>query len=462
MKKRLLAALLSAAMLCTGGISALAAETAGDAAVSTEAPRGAVGEMATVLEMQAKSGAYSTLTVKTDTYDQIVLHFSANTVLMDTQSGFIANETDIKKGDAVYVYYDDTVMESDPPQSNAQAVLVNLDDNHAPARLLTAENIILSTDRGPTIEAENGTMLVTLPADVDIRPLATKNVASISDIHVGTRFFAWYDVVALSMPGQATATKVVLLPQIDYDITVVQGDIAIAPGAVKNGVAMAPVRKTAETLGFTVTWDGAGKSVLLSNGKIESSVKIGTDSYYYKSAQAIGMTQPKSLGAAAYIKDGVSYVPAELFTMLGTPVVLRGSALFLGGAQGAEIINPVVEQDSAKALADIGLPIDAPKDAKDVKYFIIDGDLAQVTFTLNGEQYTYRASKSEEDNSGVYAEYTKTDKVAVGDINVFIKTVADEGGYVAIWNRAGTQYSLSLLEKSDAAAFTALIKTLVA
>lgn len=420
MKKRLLAALMSAAMLCTG-VPAGAAESVDTPAASAEAPRAAVGEMATVLEMQAKSGMYSTMTVKTDAYDQIELHFSANTVLMDTQTGFIANETDIKKGDQVYVYYDDMVMESYPPQTYAQAVLVNLDDSHAPARLLTAENIILSTDRGPTVEAENGSILVTLPTDVDIRPLATKNVVSLSDIHVGTRFFAWYDVVAMSYPGQATATKVVLLPQLDYDITVVQGDIAIAPGAVKNGVAMAPVRKTAEALGLTVSWDGASKRVLLSDGKIESPVKIGEDSYYYKSVNAIGMTQPKSLGAAAYIKDGVSYVPAELFAMLGTPVVLRGGALFLGGAQGAEIINPVIEQDSAKALADIGLPIDAPKGAADVQYFIIDGKLAQVDFTLDGKEYTYRASKSEEDNSGVYMEFAKTDKVAVGNVNVLSK-----------------------------------------
>lgn len=461
MKKRLLAALMSAAMLCTG-VPAGAAESVDTPAASAEAPRDAVGEMATVLDLQAKSGTYSTMTVKTDTYDQIELHFSVNTVLMDTQTGFVANEADIKKGDKVYVYYDDMVMESYPPQSYAQAVLVHLDDTHAPARLLTVENIVLSTDSGPTIEAENGTVLVTLPADVDIRPLATRNIVSLSDIHVGTRLFAWYDVVALSMPGQATATKVVLPPQIDYDITVVQGDIALAPGAVKNGVAMVPVRKTAEALGLTVTWDGVSKRVLLSDGKIESPVKIGEDSYYYKSVQAIGMTQPVSLGAAAYIQDGVSYAPAELFAMLGTPVVLRGGALFLGGAQGAEILNPVVEQDSAKALADIGLPIDAPQGASDVQYFIIDGKLAQVYFTLDGKEYTYRASKSEEDNSGVYMEFSKTDKVAVGNVNAFIKTIVNDGGYVAIWNRSGIQYSLSLLEKSDAAAFTALVKTLVA
>ena len=32
------------------------------------------------------------------------------------------------------------------------------------------------------------------------------------DLRLGARFFAWYDVVAMSMPGQAGAEQVTLLP----------------------------------------------------------------------------------------------------------------------------------------------------------------------------------------------------------------------------------------------------------
>ena len=66
----------------------------------------------------------------------------------------------------------------------------------------------------------------------------------------------------------------------------------------ENGTVMVPVRKTAEALGFTVTWDGEHNGVKLDNGEVNTIIYIGTDSYYTASSTAIGMSAPESLGAA--------------------------------------------------------------------------------------------------------------------------------------------------------------------
>ncbi|MDO4270074.1 MAG: stalk domain-containing protein [Eubacteriales bacterium] len=441
MKKRILSALLCTALTAACAFAAAPEKVdppVRELPVMRETP---VGEQATVLKMTLKSGVQSEMTVKTDTYDELVLHFADDTLLMDTQTGNGAAESDIKNGDQVYVYYDGSIMESMPPQASLHAVLVNLDKEHAPAHLLTAEAISTSTNSGPTVQTENGGMLVMLPANVEIRPLSTKNIVRLSDIHIGTRFFAWYDTTALSYPGQAVATRVVLPPQTDASFSiVVEGDMALsAGGRMENGVAMAPVRAVGEALGYTVTWNGAQKSVHLTNGTVQTTISIGKDSYFTATAVegADGMSKPMPLGAAAYETKGVSWVPAALFALMGEPVELKNGTLAVGAVENSQILNAVETQDSAKALADIGLPIDAPTGASIVSYAIIGGNLAQVEFMMDGAAYTYRAAKTKDDISGVYP----APFAGVPDSGLEMTAMPD-GGFAGRWMDGEVQHSL--------------------
>lgn len=460
MKKKLLTALLAALMLCAAVIPA-GAEAEAEVVDLPEAKLSAmadapVGEYATVLQMQVKSGGYSSMLVKTGDHDKLLLHFAADTVLMDTQTGLPVLETDIKTGDKVYIYRDEGMDMSMPPQTGVRAVLTNLDDMHAPAHLLTAEAINVRSDSGPTVLCENGGMRVLLPADVDIRPLAIKDIVTLSDIRIGTRFFAWYDVVAESYPGQAAATKVVLPPQTDCTVKIaVEGDMLIPGGGrVEDGTAMVPVRAVAEALGYSVQWNGSLKRVTLKKaGATAALIQIGQDRY------AFGGGSGTSLGAAAYEVCGTTWVPAELFSKLGEPVVLRGQALHIGSAE--QVPNPILEVEDASAFLALGLKLDAPAGAENVRYSIIDGDLAQVLFSLDGADYTYRASKTlEGDISGIYAELEDeavgicVDGVDFG-VCVDFRTVKS-GGYIASWHAGETQYSLSTLSPVAEQAFTEL------
>lgn len=109
--------------------------------------------------------------------------------------------------------------------------------------------------------------------------------------------------------------------------------------------------------------------------------------------------------------------------------------------------NPIVEAEDASALAELGLPIDAPGGAANVRYSIIGGEIAQVNFTLDGAEYTYRAARSEEDISGVYETFDDIEQGIEADgedwcASITVKTVKDGGGALAGWRFDPVQFSL--------------------
>ena len=88
------------------------------------------------------------------------------------------------------------------------------------------------------------------------------------------------------------------------------------------------------------------------------------------------------------------------------------------GEENVQIVNPIEEVDSAAAFGALGLTLDAPSGAKDVRYSIISGKIAQVNFTVDGHEYTLRASNKETDFSGLYGDVTGTRYVGAGAVLV--------------------------------------------
>lgn len=86
--------------------------------------------------------------------------------------------------------------------------------------------------------------------------------------------------------------------------------------------------------------------------------------------------------------------------------------------------SPFEDVSGPDDFAALGFMIDAPEGATDVTYCIAYGDTAQVSFTLNGCEYRYEASKEE-----VFSEAAdETPKLI---------------GVDAVWKNAGVQYRLS-------------------
>lgn len=79
---------------------------------------------------------------------------------------------------------------------------------------------------------------------------------------------------------------------------------------------MIPLRKTAENLGYNVIWNDEEMSITVADGNVNIKIYIGKDSYYIQAYEGNAMSNSVMVGAAPELKDGKTYVPAVMLTML--------------------------------------------------------------------------------------------------------------------------------------------------
>ncbi|MCC8024631.1 MAG: hypothetical protein LIP16_04915 [Clostridium sp.] len=150
--------------------------------------------------------------------------------------------------------------------------------------------------------------------------------------------------------------------------------------------------------------------------------------------------------------------------VLGLALVL--AAVFLGGcsrnklaepaeesaaaeavtADTAQAPNPMAEVEDPQAFEAIGVHMIAPANGKDIKYFIISGQVAEMQFTLDGTAYSWRASDTAEDFAGIFERFKEeviTEEYEDGShrAQIEIKTT-ESGGRLASWAWGSTKYTL--------------------
>ncbi len=117
------------------------------------------------------------------------------------------------------------------------------------------------------------------------------------------------------------------------------------------------------------------------------------------------------------------------------------------GAVG--LANPMVESTPEEIKEKLNVEFNVPERAKNVRYFIIDGKTAQMSFSADGTDYTARIESAEEftDISGMHYEWTKTDKYEFDTTVAQVSTVKDgeEPAGICLWYIDATKlmYSLS-------------------
>lgn len=132
-----------------------------------------------------------------------------------------------------------------------------------------------------------------------------------------------------------------------------------------------------------------------------------------------------------------------------------------------QIPNPMEEIQGAEDLAEIGVSMDAPEGAEDVQYFVISGVVAEISFTLDNNLYTYRGSATAEDFAGIFEEMEEeiitvpgTEELGIeGDL--LIKTTKS-GGRLASWKKNGANYTLYTPATAEEEALTELCQELIA
>lgn len=284
---------------------------------------------------------------------QISLNIDENTIIINAD-GTPINFSDLKESDKLNVVHSPAMTFSLPPQTYAYAVIVNNDQITIPQYIEVGK--VENNDNLVQIENIDGDLIVSLTDDTEVVPFKTKNIVKATDIKQGDRIFAWYDIVTASLPAQATANKVMLLPEInlptspetedavmtletsspvshlndinttkeinietikDVNNIVVNNETLSLNNELQslNNCTMIPVRQVAQELGFNVNWNAEASTATLDKGTVKTEVTVGNDSYSVTIGRALP-SEPVSLGAAPIFIGDNLYVPVNLFDLI--------------------------------------------------------------------------------------------------------------------------------------------------
>lgn len=126
-----------------------------------------------------------------------------------TDETVIADEnTELKEGDKVCVVTSAETTRSSPAIANGKYI-VRADDGSP--NYIKVGKVEQGDDGSVLVTNEAEDLVVTLLKDMPIEAYPAGETKSISDIKKGDEIFAWYEMVTLSLPAQATAEKTLII-----------------------------------------------------------------------------------------------------------------------------------------------------------------------------------------------------------------------------------------------------------
>lgn len=280
----------------------------------------------TVVEAEAVSVEENVVTVKGEEENTEVT--AAEDAVVLNSKGEVKAISDIKEGDALYIYNKDGEKEA--------SVIVIMDaDEETP---VSVDVDAYAKVEEVVVNAAN-TLALNVNEESDITDLNGEKVAytDIADKYLAV----FYDVSTKSIPAQTTPNKVVVLGEVekeeDTDTPVVQDPTKVTKVTVNgkevcnvtydstNKTFMVPVRVIAENLGYTVGWEGGELLVTVGNETKEVKFNIGVNSYSVN-----GTERRAGLEKAPELIDDTTFVPSSFFSdVLENTVEIDGDTLVI-------------------------------------------------------------------------------------------------------------------------------------
>lgn len=143
-----------------------------------------------------------------------VMNVTDNTVWVDAVEKVKASQEDLTDGDTIYVYHSPVSTRSLPPQSEAFAIVLNVPQDIAVGVYHEVEDIVTNGEIF-TITTDNGGLYLNVTSDTQVKDYTTGESAEIGNVDRGDRIIAWYDAVAMSYPGQANVSDILVLPAVE-------------------------------------------------------------------------------------------------------------------------------------------------------------------------------------------------------------------------------------------------------
>ncbi len=275
-----------------------------------------------------KETAEGTISTTTNTEDaenpenEVNYTVSENT-LVYTVNGEKKSVNDIAKDASITVFtssYSAAPMIM-PPQYQADVIIIN------DAEAVSSVNVDTYVAEGETLVNVSNSLVLNM---ADTTKVVDKEDKETEETLENKDLIVFYSMSTRSIPPQTTPEKVVVIGE---NANVVAPEATEAPAettapetvepteapavetikastsfVAENGTVMVPLRELAQTLGFTVEWDGETRSVMLNSGKY--SLKIDENSY------VAGKMMPVELGSAPVIKNDLTFVPVDYFTQV--------------------------------------------------------------------------------------------------------------------------------------------------
>ena len=320
--KKILAAVLCAAMLCVPTLAAGTSDAPGAGIYVPDPQYAMVWGTATWQDngslLVRKSG-------ENKPTDGMAL-WTKNAVVLDAVTGEPVDISTVKNGDAVYAWIGPLAVTtmSLPPQAALELLLVNIPaDFKVPQYdVIVRANYIMKGIpgySGMAITLSDGTACQVWQ-DAAVTPYLTRNRVTYQDLLHGTRVLVWAD-------DEGRASKVIVFPYEykgglsleDSGFLCVNGYLTVYPPALRRPYnderLYVPIRAVAEAAGYSVSWDNTMGVVVKDNG--ETLFSILPDSKGVQGS-AVPDVDGFHLSGPCLIADGVTYLEVhDLARLLG-------------------------------------------------------------------------------------------------------------------------------------------------
>lgn len=292
MKKRILAIGLTLAMLSSGSMIVLADDEAATTGTENE-------EIVSVLENKSDISE-EVITVDKKGFE------AEDGALLYANDGSKISKDDIKAGSIVTVYKRDSKMLAAVLMKDDAIAGVDLD-------VYTKSDIF-----GDLINAKND-LALHLDADIDITDTEGNKVEK--DKLEGKILLVFCTQVAMSIPGQTTPDKIIVIGDAakDDEKTNDKADekaveyVVAAKDVIKeDDVTMLPLRMVSEGLGYEVGWNDNLKRITIGTVQMGVNFTLGENKYY--KSKMTPFVLEKAPQMQIFGDYGVTYVPASFFT----------------------------------------------------------------------------------------------------------------------------------------------------
>lgn len=216
MKKKLATLALSGVLLCSMGFPARAAgeipaPTTETGTEEVQALPDSLLYCGTVKEVvTGEDGTIMGLLMESEQSGEYMMRVSGETFWIDGGSMAPSSPEGLAAGEHLHVFHSPISTRSLPPQTAAFAIVRNVTQEAGGAHYHEVE-AVEEVDGRLQITTSNGSLYLFADADTPLSAYEGDAPDGLDKIEAGSYIMAWYDVVALSFPGQAYAQHIMVL-----------------------------------------------------------------------------------------------------------------------------------------------------------------------------------------------------------------------------------------------------------